>query len=141
MASYITYSFTITCSKISILLLYRRNFTTRRFQQATMLVGGLCVGWCIAAILADIFQCRPLHAAFEPDKIFTSQCINLQAYYRGVTASNLVLDLAVLSMPLCMVWRLKLNTNQKVSLSGLFLSGQSDAAVENQRSQVTRFSM
>lgn len=55
MASYITYSLTITCSKISILLLYRRIFATRRFQQATMLVGGLCVGWCIAAILADIF--------------------------------------------------------------------------------------
>ncbi|KAL8649176.1 MAG: hypothetical protein Q9226_005686 [Calogaya cf. arnoldii] len=109
--------------KISILLLYRRIFATRRFQQATLLIGGLCVGWCIAAILADIFQCRPLHAAFDPDKLFTSQCLDLQAYYRGVTASNLILDLAVLAMPLCMVWQLKLNKKQKISLSGVFLLG------------------
>ncbi|KAL8815107.1 MAG: hypothetical protein Q9223_005721 [Gallowayella weberi] len=123
MASYVTYSLTITCSKISILLLYRRIFSTRRFRQATTIVGSLCVGWCIAAIVADIFQCRPIHAAFDPEKLFTNRCMNLQAYYRGVTASNLVLDLIVLSMPLCMVWKLTLDTKQKISLSGIFLLG------------------
>ncbi|KAL8676437.1 MAG: hypothetical protein Q9186_007043 [Xanthomendoza sp. 1 TL-2023] len=123
MASYVTYSLTITCSKISILLLYRRIFATRRFRQVTVAVGSLCVGWCIAAIVADIFQCQPMHAAFNPDKLFTSRCMNLQAYYRGVTASNLVLDLVVLSMPLCMVWTLTLDTKQKISVSGIFLLG------------------
>ncbi|KAL8806417.1 MAG: hypothetical protein Q9182_001332 [Xanthomendoza sp. 2 TL-2023] len=123
MASYVTYSLTITCSKVSILLLYRRIFSTRRFRQATTIVGSLCVGWCIAAIVADIFQCRPIHAAFDPEKLFTDRCMNLQAYYRGVTASNLVLDLVVLSMPLCMVWKLTLDTKQKISLSGIFLLG------------------
>ncbi|KAL8695737.1 MAG: hypothetical protein Q9224_003197 [Gallowayella concinna] len=109
--------------KISILLLYRRIFATRRFRQVTVAVGSLCVGWCIAAIVADIFQCQPMHAAFNPDKLFTSRCMNLQAYYRGVTASNLVLDLVVLSMPLCMVWTLTLDTKQKISVSGIFLLG------------------
>ncbi|KAL8724567.1 MAG: hypothetical protein Q9166_007877 [cf. Caloplaca sp. 2 TL-2023] len=123
MASQITYSLTITCSKMSILLLYRRIFAVRRFQQATLIVGSVCLGWCVAAIWADILQCRQTNAAFDPDKFFTSQCINLQAYYRGITASNMVLDVMVLSMPLCMVWRLKLDTKQKISLSGIFLLG------------------
>lgn len=81
------------------------------------------MAWCIAAIAADIFQCHPMSAAFDPDQLFTSRCMNLQAYYRGVTASNLILDVVVLSMPLCMVWRLKLDTKQKISLSGIFLLG------------------
>ena len=71
----------------------------------------------------DIFQCRPFSAAFEPALLFTDQCIDLQAFYEGVTIANLGLDVVVLYLPLHMVWKLKLPTRQKLMLSGIFLLG------------------
>ena len=79
--------------------------------------------WFIVALFTDLFQCRPFQAAFDPELLFTDQCINLQAYYWGVTASNLCLDVVMLYMPLHMVWGLKLPTRQKIALSGVFLLG------------------
>ncbi len=71
----------------------------------------------------NIFQCRPFSAAFDPAFLFTDHCIDLQSFYSGVTIANLGLDVAVLYLPLHMVWILKLPTKQKLMLSGVFLLG------------------
>lgn len=76
--------------KLSILLLYRRIFITRAFKLLTISVAGLCMAWSIAAVLTDIFQCHPVTAAFDPTQLFTDKCIDAQAYYWGVTATNMV---------------------------------------------------
>ena len=79
--------------------------------------------WFIVAIFTDIFQCRPFQAAFNPELLPTKQCINTEVFLRGVTASNLCIDIVMLYMPLHMVWRLRLPLRQKVALSGIFLMG------------------
>lgn len=79
--------------------------------------------WFIVALFTDLFQCRPFQAAFDPELLLTDQCINLQAYNRGITASNLCLDFVMLYMPLHMVWGLKLATRHRIGLSGVFLIG------------------
>ena len=81
------------------------------------------MGWFVVALFTNIFQCRPIHAAFDPELLPTKQCINMKQYYRGVTASNLGIDVIMLYMPLHMVWRLRLSMRQKVGLSGIFLLG------------------
>ena len=104
-------------------MLYRRIFSTPAFKKNTLIVGSAVILWFIVALFTDIFQCRPFQAAFDPKLLFTSRCINLEAYYRGVTASNLCIDVAILYMPLHMVWGLKLHTRQKIALSSIFLLG------------------
>ena len=79
--------------------------------------------WFIVAIFTNIFQCRPFRAAFDPELLPTKQCINTEVFLRGVTASNLCIDVVMLYMPLHMVWRLRLAVRQKVALSGIFLMG------------------
>ena len=79
--------------------------------------------WFIVALFIDMFQCRPFQAAFDPKLLFTDHCINVQAFYRGITGSNLCIDIVILYMPLHMVWGLKLRTRQKFALSGIFLLG------------------
>ena len=118
-----TYSLTITSVKISILLLYRRIFTTPLFRKISLVVGIACVAWLVVEVFMDIFQCRPFSAAFEPALLFTDHCIDPQAFYTGVTVANLGLDAVVLYLPLHMVWKLKLLTRQKLMLSGIFLLG------------------
>lgn len=114
---------TIAMAKISILLLYRRIFTTAAFRTATVVVGLAVVAWAIAAILALIFQCRPVSGLFNPDMIFSKSCVSLSAYYSSVSGLNMALDIVVLCLPLWMVWHLKLDASQKVMLSGIFALG------------------
>lgn len=119
----ITYSTTIAAVRISVLLLYRRIFRTRPFKLAVYVVGVLTVAWWLAAVLVELFQCRPVKAAWDIRLKPTSYCVNFQAYYYGIAATNLTLDCVTLAMPLSMVWRLQMATRQKVLLSGVFLLG------------------
>ena len=123
MATLITYAMTIGSARLSILLLYRRIFDTPGFRVAILCAAAVCGCWLIAAIFAGIFQCHPIGAAFNPDDLFTEKCFNMQAYYHGVIASNLIVDVIVLSLPVSMVWQLKLRVSQKLGLSALFLLG------------------
>lgn len=55
--------------------------------------------------------------------LFTDHCIDMQAYYEGVTAANMGIDIVMLLLPVHMVWRLKLPTKQKIMLSSIFMLG------------------
>lgn len=123
MATLVTYSLTITSVKLSLLLLYRRIFSTPAFKAWTLIIGATCVAWLIAAILVDVFQCRPFSAAFQSDLLFTSHCIDLQSFYLSMIAANFVLDIIVLAMPLVMVWRLQLTQRQRLQVSAIVLLG------------------
>ena len=123
MATNTTYSLAITMVKISILSLYRRIFDTATFRLKTLVVGLVCVAWLLIAIFADIFQCRPFHMAFDLKMLFSNQCINIQAYYLGICASNVLLDILVLYLPIQEVWRLQLPRHKKIMLSAIFMAG------------------
>ena len=118
-----TYSLTIAMVKISILLLYRRIFDTVHFRRTSTIVGLACIAWLIAALLCLAFQCRTEAERYNADSVFSNQCIDLKAYWISVTGSNMALDLIILSMPLYMVWNLRLETHQKIALSGIFALG------------------
>ncbi|CAD6590680.1 MAG: hypothetical protein ASARMPRED_004965 [Alectoria sarmentosa] len=123
MSGIVTYTLTITMVKISILVLYRRIFSTAAFKRSTLIVGAAVMLWFFVALFTDLFQCHPFQAAFDPELLFTNQCVNLQAYYWGIAGSNLCIDIVMLYMPLHMVGGLKLPTRQKIALSGVFLLG------------------
>ena len=109
--------------KISILLLYRRIFITGKYKKATMIVGLACLAWLVAALLCLAFQCHTDAERYNAESLFSNQCIDLKAYWVSVTGSNMALDIVILSMPLYMVWSLRLATRRKVALSGIFALG------------------
>lgn len=119
----VTYSLTIASVKLSLLFLYRRLFPTQAFKRTSLVVGALCIMWFLAAVIFDIFQCRPFSAAFDPDLAFSDQCIDLQSFYWGITIANLLLDVIILALPLHVVWALKLTKQERLRLSGVFLLG------------------
>ena len=123
MASNLTYSLAITMVKISILLLYRRIFNTATFRLKTLIAGLICIAWLLIVIFTDIFQCRPMRLAFEFSEIFGKNCIDIQAYYIGISISNVLLDLVVLYLPIHEVWKLQLPKQKKLMLSGIFMLG------------------
>ena len=123
MCAICAYSLTITTVKISILLLYRRIFDTAAFRRKTLIVGILCITWFLIAICLEIFECHPFSDAFIPKMLYTDHCIDIQAYYEGVTATNMAIDIVVLLLPVHMVWGLSLPIRQRILLSSIFMLG------------------
>lgn len=119
----ITYALSITLVKVSILLLYRRIFSTPNFRRNSLIIGAVSVAWCIATILGQIFLCRPISASWHPDLIFTDRCNDVQAFWIAITSLNVLIDVAILCLPIHMVSKLQLPTRKKIVVSGIFMLG------------------
>ena len=112
-----------TAVKLSILLLYRRMFTTfnRFFSYACNITGALILALCISAVFTDIFQCNPqklIWTGFQHDK-----CIDLAAAFTGLTTVNTVMNTAILILPLPVIWTLRLSKTKRVALGLVFALG------------------
>lgn len=77
------------------------------------------VGWGISTLFSTIFQCTPITAVWD-HKGF---CINLNAWFIGTNVPSIILDFAILILPMRVVWHLKLSIGRKVGLSGIFVLG------------------
>ncbi|KAG8528432.1 uncharacterized protein KY384_007350 [Bacidia gigantensis] len=119
----VLYAVCITLIKISILLFYHRIFgVSRSFRLANWIVLGLVCAWCVATSLVNIFQCIPIKAAWERT-IHDSSCINNNASLLGTAITNVLLDFAILVLPITPIWNLALTVRQKLTLTAIFLLG------------------
>ena len=66
--------------------------------------------------------CRPFEYNWNKS-IPGGQCINQSLYYIIGSAFNVATDVAILFLPLPVIWRLQLKLSQKLQLSGVFLLG------------------
>ena len=107
--------------KLSILLFYRRLFSTKRFKLATVIVGVIVLLWWLAVILVQVLQCRPIQGIWDPT--LPRKCINETLYYIGVAVPNVATDIIMLCLPVRMVWRLHASLVHKVALTLTFLTG------------------
>ena len=72
---------------------------------------------------ATIFQCHPVKAAWDPLRTTKKECILFGSFTLAYEVSNVVIDLAILLLPLCMIRLLHLSTKKKWALSLVFLLG------------------
>lgn len=124
-ASMITYIFTVTLVRVSILLLYRRLFDVRPFRIITTILIAACVAWGVSMCAANIFQCHSIADAFRPEVVgaLDGRCIDLQAMFYGALGTGFSLDLIILVLPLQQVWSLRLERRQKYELTAILALG------------------
>lgn len=121
-ATQILYKFTINLTKISILLLYLRVFTTdRRLRISVYCVLLLVVGYALGSIFATIFQCKPVSRAWN--KKTDGNCISNTAFWYANAVANILGDCVILILPIPTIYRLQLPTNQKWGLVMIFAVG------------------
>ena len=78
--------------------------------------------YCIEIIFVVSFWCKPL--AYSWDKtVAGGTCIDQLAYFRYNTIPNILIDGAMLVLPLPSVWKLQTSTTQKLGLTVIFLTG------------------
>ncbi|KAF4996086.1 hypothetical protein FDECE_12582 [Fusarium decemcellulare] len=116
------YATCVSLTKASILLFYRRVFdTSRPFYVCLFFV----IGYWVAIITAWFSGCRPASYFWEQ---FTNPeakgyCMNTSLFYfvNGICA--MLIDVAILMVPLPTIYKLQMPLGQKLAVCGILLLG------------------
>ena len=104
--------------KVSICLTFIRIFITKPFRIAATTVYILSIAWSIATILVGWVICTPLSELWT--KAPGGHCGNTAAAYVSLGVFDVLLDIAVFSLPLPMLYKLQVAKHAKVALTATF---------------------
>ncbi|KAL2862794.1 uncharacterized protein BJX67DRAFT_385269 [Aspergillus lucknowensis] len=99
-----------------------RIFPTATVKISVSVVGPIVFLWWVAVCLVAVFQCRPIQKAWGMSAI-EGRCINKGKWYFGAAVPNIVTDIAILTVPIWEIWRLRLPNSRKVGVASIFLLG------------------
>lgn len=113
---------TLALTKLAVLWLFYRIFTTRPFRIAIVIMSVIVGLWWFGNFFADALICIPV--AYNWDQtIKGAHCGNHRLLYIVTPIPWIVTDLAILLLPLPMAWSLQMPRKQKIAISGVFLLG------------------
>lgn len=120
----IVYIWIVSWTKISVLTFYLQIFPNRRFRYADFFLIFCNVGYMISWILVTVFQCDPVPGAWLAwDRQYQAKCVNINAVVWIGALASIVLDSAMLLLPMPMLWRLNMTTRKKVHVMCMFSLG------------------
>ena len=102
--------------KLSILCLYGRIFSARRFTVIIKTFLLITLAWIISFLFATFFQVWPIRCNWV-DCVPTT---NYVAMYLCSSVTDIVLDIAILCIPYSVIRTLNMSQTQKVGLIGTF---------------------
>ncbi|KAJ8066070.1 hypothetical protein OCU04_005162 [Sclerotinia nivalis] len=115
--------------KLSIIAFYRRIFVVCRndaFDIVSKIAAAIIFLWTVAFIFIIIFDCgTAVWANWGSTTAQLKYCaIGFTSEY-GLAISDFLVDIFVFLLPLPIIWRLRLSTNKRIAVSGIFLLGAS----------------
>ncbi|KAL1983622.1 hypothetical protein VTN96DRAFT_10201 [Rasamsonia emersonii] len=117
-ATFILYGFAVTAVKVGVLYFYRRIFPGADLKIWLMVLGALSLIWFILITLISVFQCMPVQKAWEAE--LPGYCIPYLDIFIGMQVANIVLDIAILCLPITTVLKLHMTVSTKISVAGTF---------------------
>ncbi|KAK3298771.1 uncharacterized protein B0H64DRAFT_386106 [Chaetomium fimeti] len=113
-------------TKLSIVVFYRRIFKGKIFSIASTILLGAVAAWGVAFFFATLFECMPIPMVWKtlfgtPDH--QAVCYNYLPMFWATAISNMIMDVAILTLPMPFVWRLNMPRRQKIAVSAIFLLG------------------
>lgn len=113
------WNITIPLSKISVLLMYLSIIPFDRMRLAVWLTGGFIVAFNVGSFFAGLAICSPI--AYNWDQTIPGgHCGSQQNYYYAMGFINLVVDLAIIAIPMPFLYKLLLPTPKKLLAMGMF---------------------
>ncbi|KAG7007793.1 hypothetical protein G7Y79_00008g024310 [Physcia stellaris] len=110
--------------KVSILLLIIRIFLNVKRNMLywfTVFLTFANGAYYFAAFFVNIFSCSPRHKIWDPET--PGKCLNVDALYISSATFNTFSDVAMLAVPLIMVWKLQMSRQRKFGISAIFGTG------------------
>ncbi|KAK4044385.1 hypothetical protein C8A01DRAFT_31439 [Parachaetomium inaequale] len=118
--TFLLYATSLSCCKISILLLYRRFLLIGWSRICTNIVAVIVAACSIWVIITSFIDCIPLEAVW--DKGIQGRCLSLNVKM-GNSYSHVVTDFIIFFLPIPFVARLTLGRRQKIGLVLVFCVG------------------
>lgn len=118
-------------TKTSICLFYLTLSKNQRiFRWATIATLAVVNIAGLALTLLNIFQCRPVGAAFADPTPTSSHCTDIVTVYLSSAPVNIITDLALLFLPMPILTAMRLPRNEKIILIVTFSFGAFVAVVD-----------
>lgn len=114
------YVLNVTTVKLSILFLYRRIFPTASFRKANSGVLAFCLLWFVAAEIGSMLHCIPIHSFWIPS---AGSCFNFSVYFLVMELVDMLLDVAIIALPIKTILGLHLSWRKRLAILGIFLLG------------------
>ncbi|CAG8058304.1 unnamed protein product [Penicillium olsonii] len=110
--------------KYSLLAMYKRLLVGKPYIIAWWVIVGFCTLVIIGCILSSWLSCSSFHAWFTAGKCDTPRdhraaVISLYFSY----AVDIITDLAIMALPIRLIWNLQMKKKQKLVIAGLFCFG------------------
>ncbi|KAI1344172.1 hypothetical protein F5Y15DRAFT_104464 [Xylariaceae sp. FL0016] len=121
-------------SRVSVVVLYLRVFTDKRWRAASWGVIAYLVGICVSTLIVTQVQCTPLVHAW--DTSVEGHCVNRLLWYQLTNFENILGDVMVLVLPIKTIWSLQSSFAQKVGIAGVFLTGSIGLIASSVRTSV-----
>ena len=110
-----------TFSRLSVLVLYLRIFTGRFTRICTWISVTFTLLMFITFELVTVFICNPIAHYWDPI-MRRGSCLDLNFFFRSHALPNILIDLAILVIPLPTIWNLNANIARKMGLTLMFLT-------------------
>ncbi|CAI6097383.1 unnamed protein product [Clonostachys chloroleuca] len=122
--SAILYFTTVSTTKLSILLMYKRIFSIDRyFRLQIMALIVTTAGFWISMTVSNLLNCIPIEMSWIPSDDESKYCFNYNVYWLACGIVECILDLVILIMPVRVVYGLKLSQGRRIAVAGVFLLG------------------
>lgn len=108
-----------TLIKVSILHFYNAVFGVNKiFRNVNLTLAAVVVCFGFGVILQEFLLCRPFAKTWDP--LLPGVCGSSSATILAEAIINMLLDIAILSLPLPLVWRLQMTPRRKIILTIIF---------------------
>lgn len=115
--------------KISIALFNRRltGLTSRKWMIFHNVMLGILVVFIMSAIFLQVFKCLPVLSSWGlkayGSPVHPVTCINITQYGLALSVTHVILDFALLSVPVIVFCKLKMSMSKRIRLIALFSIG------------------
>ena len=115
----VIYSLACFFPRVVILVMYLQIFVSAKSRYACWTLMTILTCYTLASIIVNLAQCIPLRSLWDPSR--KGDCIDEVLIYKVVRIPNPIIDLAMLILPLPVIWNLQMSRKQKTSVMATFL--------------------
>ncbi|KAF2638689.1 hypothetical protein P280DRAFT_508923 [Massarina eburnea CBS 473.64] len=113
------YAFSIASAKLAILGFYWRMFKTSKIRMPIQILAACTVLWLILRTFIAIFHCVPVQKFWQV-RLKGHCSIDDRQFFVGSILAHLVIDVAILALPVIEVRKLKMPLPQRLGIMGMF---------------------
>ena len=111
-------------TQLSILFFYLRVFDSTLFRKCAIGISVFVVCFGVANTFSMIFQCTPISFFWNGwTGEYAGKCININAFSWIRAAIEIIIDLAIISLPIPLLLGLKLKWHKKLQILSMFSIG------------------